>query len=329
MKTIPNSITELRKFVSDHMNDMSRLLCLNNYPRGCSTLHKNKSKLVRIIDNRMRKNGVSSREAIFQLANGISSAPKCKMCSNTVVLRTYGYSTYCSVLCRASDPDWEEKRKQTSRKKFGTDYALQSETVKKKSRRTLKKRFGVENASQAESVKEQKRQTSLSNYGVDHPLSSKEVRDKIRNTHMRKRGVEHPMHDPDIFSQNMRSRFTPKSTTINGVRFANLQGYEPDALNYLVNEKGFGADQIVTHPKKTFKYKDSNGNSHVYHPDIQIRGKKHIIEVKSPWTFKGMKGSLEENRFKKESVVRSGYRFSFLIIRPGRDPVWKTYKPSV
>jgi hypothetical protein len=59
MKTIPNSITELRKFVSDHMNDMSRLLCLNNYPRGCSTLHKNKSKLVRIIDNRMRKNDAS------------------------------------------------------------------------------------------------------------------------------------------------------------------------------------------------------------------------------------------------------------------------------
>ncbi len=121
---------------------------------------------------------------------------------------------------RALNADYE-KRKQTCLKKFGCEYALQSEDVKEKGKQTNLDNLGVENPSQSNNIKEKKKQTCLDNYGVEHPgqseyvkekskhtclekfgcefaFQSEEVKEKIKNTNLERCGFENPMQSPEL-----------------------------------------------------------------------------------------------------------------------------------
>ena len=63
----------------------------------------------------------------------------------------------------------KEKIKQTSRKRYGTDCPLQSESIKNKTKQTNLKKYGVENVLQSEKIKEKIKQTNLKRYGAENP----------------------------------------------------------------------------------------------------------------------------------------------------------------
>ena len=71
-----------------------------------------------------------------------------------------------------------EKIKETNRKKFGSDWYLQTDDYKRKTKETLEQ-YGVTNVFQLKEVKDKIKQTNLKRYGVEHNMQNKEVRNKV------------------------------------------------------------------------------------------------------------------------------------------------------
>ncbi len=91
-----------------------------------------------------------------------------------------------------------EKRKQTCLKKFGYEYASQSEEAREKSKQTCLEKYGVEYSSQSPEIKEKKKQTNLEKLGVEFPMQSEEVKEKSKQTMLEKYGVKYPSQSPEV-----------------------------------------------------------------------------------------------------------------------------------
>lgn len=84
-------------------------------------------------------------------------------------------------------PEVLEKIKETNRKKFGSDWYLQTDDYKRKTKETLEQ-YGVTNVFQLKEVKDKIKQTNLERYGVEYNMQNKEVRNKVDIT-KRKNGT--------------------------------------------------------------------------------------------------------------------------------------------
>lgn len=84
-------------------------------------------------------------------------------------------------------PEILEKIKETNRKKFGSDWYLQTDDYKRKTKETLEQ-YGVINVFQLKEVKDKIKQTNLERYGVEYNMQNKEVRNKVDIT-KRKNGT--------------------------------------------------------------------------------------------------------------------------------------------
>lgn len=103
----------------------------------------------------------------------------------------------------------QDKQKSTMMKKYGVEYASQTEQakfkmseywsslselelnkIKEKTKQTCLERYGVENPLQAEEIKLKGRQTCLDKYGVEYPNQNKEMFENYKNTCLNKYGVD-------------------------------------------------------------------------------------------------------------------------------------------
>ena len=75
-------------------------------------------------------------------------------------------------------PEVLEKIKETNRKKFGSDWYLQTDDYKRKTKETLEQ-YCVTNVFQLKEVKDKIKRTNLERYGVEHNMQNKEVRNKV------------------------------------------------------------------------------------------------------------------------------------------------------
>ena len=75
-------------------------------------------------------------------------------------------------------PEILKKIKETNRKKFGSDWYLQTDDYKRKTKEMLEQ-YGVTNVFQLKEVKDKIKQTNLKRYGVEHNMQNKEVRNKV------------------------------------------------------------------------------------------------------------------------------------------------------
>ena len=123
-----------------------------------------------------------------------------------------------------------------------------------------------------------------------------------------KYGVDNPMQLLDIHIKAMKSGYRLKPINIEGRQFE-VQGYEPQALKYLVKE-GVLVDTIKTGkdvPIISYTYKNK---SRKYFPDFYISENKTIYEVKSLWTYSQQKN---KNKLKAKATAQLGYRHITLI----------------
>ena len=109
-----------------------------------------------------------------------------------------GYQKYCSQKCSANSKEVKEKTKNTFRKKYGCDYALQSKEVKEKSKKTCLKKYGVHHAGAAKECIEKRHKTCEEKYGAISPFSNKNVQEKIKETNLEKYGVENVFQNKEI-----------------------------------------------------------------------------------------------------------------------------------
>jgi glucan-binding YG repeat protein len=153
----------------------------------------------------------------------------------------------------------------------------------KKVKSTNLEKYGVENPFQSEEVKEKGKATCLEKYGVENPFQSEEVKEKIKATCLEKYGVENPSQNSEIAERTSKASYSRKDYTLPSGKIIQVQGYEPYALDELVNT--FNEDEIITGSGSVPEiwYDDDEGTKHRHFVDIFIPSQNKCIEVKSTW----------------------------------------------
>jgi hypothetical protein len=280
---------------------------------GKSVFHQMKKDapdLYRKLMELSKKKSWSRMQALYHLAfPDVSNICACPDCKKETKFGAWGYRKYCSPKCVAQSPLVRQQARNTSLKNYGTDnpgkakgvkekrtktmlrrfgvrHALQNKDVKSRQEETCLKKFGSTSAYGSELVREKIRQTFNDRYGVDHPMQIQEVKDKTRRTWEKNFGG-HPMQNPEFFEQAQKRLYRTKTVTLNGKNFE-CQGYESIVLDILVKELSIPTKSISTSPQDQplIRWKDSDGKSHTYFPDIRVRhnNKDICIEVKSLYT---------------------------------------------
>ncbi len=134
--------------------------------------------------------------------------------------------------------------------------------------------------------------------------------EKFKATCQARYGVDFPMQCPTIFAKMQASSELVKTYMLAG-REVNVQGYEPQGIDYLLKVWGVNPNHLSVGteiPPVSYIFEGVDRN---YFPDIYYKTGHHIIEVKSSYTFNYAKA---QNIAKARSCVRKGFKFTFLII---------------
>lgn len=160
---------------------------------------------------------------------------------------------------------------------------------------------------------EKAKQNCLALHGVEHSLQRKDVQRKAKRTMRRLYGVSHALQNKELFDANLKTAYKLKDYKL-GRKWILVQGFEPQALDYIRKEKGVKSIDIicgvgaVEMPTIEYMYL---GKKRVYHPDIYIRSLNRIVEVKSEYTYRAKK---YVNSLKRAACIAAGYNFTFLIM---------------
>jgi hypothetical protein len=214
-----------------------------------------------------------------------------------------------------------------------------------KRKETCLEDYCVENVANSKEIKEKKEKTCLEKYRNKHAIASTDVRSKIEESFLRygpnvtnpsqipgiqsikqdnsykKHGVRHPMLVPQISEKTQKSAYTRKEFTMPDGEIRIVQGYEPYALEDLLNEK-FQPEDIVTGGSNVppVPYVDSEGKTRMHTPDIFIKSLNKLIDVKSKHTLEKKKDFVF---MKQEAAKKMGYLYEIWVYketkRPGKD----------
>ena len=204
----------------------------------------------------------------------------------------------------------KQKMKETNMERFGVPYSSQCDEVKQKVKETNMERFGVPFATQCNEVKLRIKETNMYRYGVPCSLHCEENKLKTLETNRNKYGHDYPMQNPEIAERCMKASYYRKEYTFPCGKIASVQGYEPLALDILVNEGYTSDDLIVAENEVPEIWYNKDGKSHRYYCDIYITEENRIIEVKSDWTITIETGNVEE---KAQASIKSGFEYEIWV----------------
>lgn len=274
----------------------------------------------------------------------------CSICSKKAKFNSmkHGYHETCSNECgyelkkqksgKKLQIAWDnrkseilEKRAITCIERFGVEHALQSSDVKDRGKQTQLKLRGVNHHSKLESVQNQIKKSKLEKYesfsiigikgnakriktnqiryGTNNPSQSQFVKDRTKETCLNKSNemkakIKNKMSLSAIKRSN-RGMYQKKIFTFPSGRTEKVQGYEPQALSILLSE-GYHEDDILT-SVPVIKYDEHRR----YLPDIYIKSKNLLIEVKSDYTFKV---DLDRNLRKQKASIEAGFLHEIWIM---------------
>jgi hypothetical protein len=127
-------------------------------------------------------------------------------------------------------------------------------------------------------------------------------------------------HGCSICARSMGNKTKLKTFKYKGVSYK-LQGYEPQALKYLIKKKKIKQNTIVAGTPEIIPIINySVGNKVLkYYPDFYIPTKNKIYEVKSEYTL----GLTDRNiyyrvRLKARAAVEAGYKYSIMVMTEDR-----------
>ena len=123
---------------------------------------------------------------------------------------------------------------------------------------------------------------------------------------MERYGAEYPCQNNEIFQKQQKRKW--KIYKFPSGKEVKIQGYENYALDKLLEI--YDENDICLNfdiPNFWYSY---NGSRKKYIPDIFIKSKNLVIEVKSDYTYKY---DLDRNKSKENAVLENGYNFQFMI----------------
>jgi len=204
----------------------------------------------------------------------------------------------------------KDQIKETNTIRYGTVNPSQSEGVKTKMKKTNMIRYGVENPMQSEIIQAKCVITNQKRYGVNYALQLEETKGKIKKTCLTKYGVSYPMQNAIVAEKSNRCAYRIKDYKLPSGNIIKVQGYEPFALDILVNEN-IKEDDIITSRKEVPEiWYIMNNKKRRYYVDIFIRSLNKFIEVKSTWTYQK---DIHKIEAVKTKVKECGYIFECWI----------------
>jgi hypothetical protein len=214
------------------------------------------------------------------------------------------------VECPFQSDEVKEKSKQTCFKNHGVENPMQSEEIREKSKQTCLKNHGVENSMYSDICKDKLKQTNLQKFGVEYPMQSEEIREKAKQTCLERFGVEHAMQNAEVAEKSSKKSYSHKVYTFPSGKEINVQGYEPFALDELIQT--LSEDDIITGCSNVpnIAYTHDEGKQHKHFPDIFIPSQNKCIEVKSTWTAEKKKDII----FLKQNAGKQlGYNYEIWV----------------
>ena len=122
-------------------------------------------------------------------------------------------------------------------------------------------------------------------YNGSHFTQTEEYKEKRKQLFLEKYGYENPNQVPEIHIKNIQRRYKMKEYTFPSGKLVKVQGYEPYALDWLLNNHHLEEDIKTGIEVPRIRYHDANKKVHIYYPDIYIVSKNLIVEVKSIYTL--------------------------------------------
>jgi hypothetical protein len=115
--------------------------------------------------------------------------------------------------------------------------------------------------------------TNLQKYGVEHPAQNKDILNKMKQNCLEKYGVENVMYDPEIAARSLHNMAKKKTYTFPSGKEVMVQGYEPFALDRLIQIEQIDETHIETQRENVPEiwYDDPSGNKHRHYVDIYIQ----------------------------------------------------------
>jgi len=167
----------------------------------------------------------------------------------------------------------QEKVKNTSKEKFGTDYYVQTDEYKKRYKRTSIKKYGVEHHTQNDNVKNKVKLTCKNKYGKDSYLQSDEYHIK-NNEYLSACGVDNVFQLEEI---KEKSKLT--SLKKYGVEFFNQSDGAKIKMKKILNEK-YNVDSVSQLDNVKEKIKNTNMKKYGVENPFQNEKIKKIIRSK-------------------------------------------------
>jgi hypothetical protein len=229
----------------------------------------------------------------------------------------------------------KDKKKQTFLQKYGVDNVAKNIDIINKIKETIRinyinkynenppkiltvdekkqiivDKYGTLNFRSSDYIKDKIRKTVMEKYGVDHISKRKDIQILKRENCLIKYGVEHNSQRPDIADKIVRGNFMLKEYIFPSGRIDKVQGYEPFALNDLINIDKIDENDIITGVKNVPEiwYYDNIQKKHRHYVDIFIESQNKCVEVKSSWTVK------KDNVFIKQLAAKQlGYLYEIWV----------------
>jgi len=242
------------------------------------------------------------------------------------------------------NPEAIKDREENHLAKYGVINPMQRVEVRQLHKDNYFAKHGVTNCSQNPTVKQQKKDTHYirtgynyswqdpevvkqfqANYFAEHGVTNCSQNPIIKqqkiDTNQMRRNVDHPLQDPVILAKQQKSSYSFKPFMFLSGNVDWVQGYEPEILRELVYH--FEEDDIIVGVENVPEiwYTTDDGEKHRYYPDIFIKSRNMIIEVKSTYTLRLEKGSrhpVDEdissiNLLKRQASIDAGFIFWFAI----------------
>jgi hypothetical protein len=206
----------------------------------------------------------------------------------------------------------KQKIKNSNLSKHGVENVFQSNKIKEKIKNSNLQKYGVKNVMLLDEIKDRVKKTNLIKYGNECSLHSHQIKEQIRQNNYVKYGAEHPSQNSEIAEKMSNSAYLKKIYTLPSGKNVHVQGYEPFALDCLIQNEQIKEEDIVLGCKNvpTIWYIDELGKKHRHYVDIFIPSLNKCIEVKSTWTKEKKKDCI----FLKQQAAKDlGYIYEIWV----------------
>jgi hypothetical protein len=274
----------------------------------CPICNNNKILTKKYCTKECKKIGVakSCKETFMKIygVENISQIEDIKLKKKQTKLKNYGDENFYN----------KTKAISTCLAKYGVENPTQIIQIKKKIKDTCIKKYGVDNPGKCDIIKSKIKNTCIEKYGVQYSWQAEKTKDKIKATNNNRYGVDYPMQNAEIFEKMQKSGKKVKEYIFPSGRKVNVRGYEPFALDILINE--YTEDDIVVRSKNmTAIWYEFQNKRKRYYPDIFIISVNKFIEVKSIYTYEA---DLEKNLAKQKACLNNNFNFEFMIFDNGK-----------